>query len=278
MVARTEEDRFYVSTTSGGVDGFFREMQRWALLWGLNVSLANVTGQYAAMNLAGPESRAALQAITDLDLDAEAFPYLGVREGRVAGVPVLALRVGFVGELGYELHVPASSGLHVWEALMEAGKRFDIAPFGVEAQRLLRLEKGHLIVGHDSDALSFPRELDLNWAVAKKKDFFVGKRSLAVVETQTLKRQLVGLRWPEGAVGPFPEECQLIIHDGEIAGRVTSVAPSSTLGFPLGMAFVRPDLTEPGTRVSIRLGKGLETTATVSALCHYDPENARQEL
>ncbi len=167
--------------------------------------------------------------------------------------------------------------MHVWRALLEAGAPFEIAPFGVEAQRLLRLEKGHLIVGHDSDALSTPRELALEWAVHRKKPFFVGQRSLAVIDQKDLKRRLVGIHWPEGYTGPFPEECQLVLRQDEIAGRVTSIAPRSTLGYGLGLAFVHPDLAAPGTPVAIRLGRGRETQATVGPLCHYDPEDARQK-
>jgi sarcosine oxidase subunit alpha len=277
VIARTTENRFYVTTTSGGVAGFFRELQRWVLLWKLDVTLMNATGHVAAMNLAGPRSRDALAELTSLDLSSDAFPYLGVRDAEVAGVRALALRVGFVGELGYELHVPASQAMHVWMALLDAGARFGLAPFGVEAQRLLRLEKGHLIVGHDSDALSFPREVALEWAVANKKPFFVGKRSLAAVDRHPLQRKLVGIRWEDGYTGPLPEECQLVIEGGEIAGRVTSVAPRSTLGYPLGMAFVRPELAEAGTRLSIRIDSKRDTEATVTPLCHYDPNGARQK-
>src|SRR6202008_1407073 len=105
------------------------------------------------------------------------FPYLGVREATVAGIKALLLRVGFVGELGYEIHVPASQGEALWDALMEAGREFNIRPFGVEAQRVLRLEKGHIIVSQDTDGLTNPLEADMPWALAKTKPFFVGGRS-----------------------------------------------------------------------------------------------------
>jgi sarcosine oxidase subunit alpha len=276
VVARVGEDRFYVTTTSGGVDAFYREMQRWVVIWGLDVTLLNATGQNAAMNLVGPKSREALAALTECDLAETAFPYLGVREAAVAGVSAILLRVGFLGELGYELHVPASRGMHVWTSLLEAGASLEIEPFGVEAQRLLRLEKGHLIVGHDSDALTVPAEVSLRRAVAKEKPFFVGQRSLSIVDKKPHERILVGIRWPVGHNGPLPEECQLIVRGDKIVGRVTSIAAQSTLGYPLGLAFVRPDRAEPGTPVSVRLGRGRSTEATVTPLCHYDPENHRQ--
>ena len=133
------------------------------------------------MNLAGPKSRAVLRKLTTLDLSNEAFPYLALREAEVAGVPARLMRVGFVGELGYEIHVPADRAAHLWDALMEAGQDHDIRPFGVEAQRLLRLEKGHIIIGQDTDGLTQPDEAGLEWAVKMDKPFFVGKRSVEIV-------------------------------------------------------------------------------------------------
>ena len=111
------------------------------------------------MNLAGPKSRQVLASLTGLDLSAAAFPYLAVREGEVAGIPARLMRVGFVGEWGYEIHVPASMGGALWDALMTAGKAHAIRPFGVEAQRLLRLEKGHIIIGQDQVACTAGSEI-----------------------------------------------------------------------------------------------------------------------
>jgi sarcosine oxidase subunit alpha len=248
------------------------------MIWGLDVTLSNVTGQLAALNLAGPHSREALAPLTDLDLSPEAFPYLGVREGEVCGVRALVMRVGFVGELGYEVHVPAWEGDHVWRALFDAGAEWGVRPFGVEAQRLLRLEKGHLIVGHDTDALTHPYEAGLTWAIGKNKRFFVGQRSLRIYAEREHKRALVGVRWPEGFKGALPEECHLIISAGHMVGRITSIAPVSTLGYPLGMAFVEPAMAEPGTEVAVRLDDGSMSTAEVTALPFYDPDDERQKL
>src|SRR5262249_4246055 len=119
LVARLGEDRFYVTGTTTGSAAFFQEMQRWAIVWRLKVVLANATGHWSAMNLAGPRAREILAGLTDIDLSASAFPYLAAREGTVAGAPARLLRVGFVGELGYEIHVPAGSALGVWLALVE---------------------------------------------------------------------------------------------------------------------------------------------------------------
>ena len=274
VIARVTEDRFYVSTTSSGAAAFYREMLRWTAIWGLDVTLSNVTGQLAAFNLAGPDSREVLAELTDIDLRSGPFSYLRMREGAVAGVRAMVMRVGFVGELGYEIHVPAWEGEHVWRTLAAAGA----SPFGVEAQRLLRLEKGHLIVGHDTDALTYPQEAGLAWAIGKNKRFFVGQRSLQIHAARPAKRTLVGVRWPAGFAGKLPEECNLIMRGGWIAGRMTSIAPVSTLGYPLGLAFVEADMAAPGTRVEVRLDDGSTSMAAVTALPFYDPEDERQKL
>ena len=274
VIGRLAENRFYITATSSGAAAFYRELQRWALVWDMDVTLSNATAHLAAMNIAGPRCREVLQELTSSDLAAEAFPYLALRQGSVADVPANLLRVGFVGELGYEIHVPASHGLHVWLALMQAGERFGIRPLGVEAQRLLRLEKGHLIVGQDTDALTNPFEADAAWAIGKNKPFFLGSRSLDILNKKPLTRRLVGLTFSEG--GTLPEECNLIVAASELAGRITSIATRSTLGYPIAMALLRPDLAEVGTTVQIRLDDGSIVKALVASMPFYDPDNTRQ--
>ena len=276
VIGRLAEDQFYVTATSAGAAAFYREMQRWALIWGMNVTLVNATGHLAAMNIAGPACRDVLQELTSTDLSAAAFPYLALREGMVAEASATFMRVGFVGELGYEIHVPVSHALHVWKAIMQAGERTGIRPFGVDAQRLLRLEKGHLIVSQDTDALTNPFEADVAWAIGKNKPFFVGSRSLDILQKKPLTRRLVGLTFRASGAGPLPEECNLIIADGELVGRITSIAPRSTLGHPIAMAFLRPDLAAVGTTVTIRLDDGRLVEASVVSMPFYDPDNARQ--
>ncbi len=276
ILARLAEDRFYVSTTSTGSDAIYREFQRWCIEWGLKVVLVNATSQYGAVNLAGPRSREALQPLTDVDLSPGAFPYLGVREGLVAGVPARLSRVGFVGELGYEIHVLADGAVGLWKALLESGRQFDIRPFGVEAQRLLRLEKAHLILGQDTDGLTNPFEAGLGWAVKMDKPFFVGQRSLAIIQHKELTRKLVGFVL-EQSQGLRPKECHLVIEAGRIAGRVTSVASSHELQRVIGLAYVRPDRATPGTRFQIRVDKGVMVEARVGETPFYDRDSNRQK-
>jgi sarcosine oxidase subunit alpha len=278
VVARLSEDHFYVSATSSGAAAFYRNLQRWALQFGMPVTLGNATGQLAAFNLAGPAARQILQPLVALDLSADSLPYLGVRQAEVLGVPATLLRVGFVGELGYEIHLPINQAHHVWVRLLEQGSAAGLGVFGLEAQRLLRLEKGHLIVGHDTDALTNPMEADLNWAVAQDKPFFVGGRSLQIVRQQPLGRKLVGLRLAEGHQGPWPEECHLLFVADEVVGRITSISARSTLGYGIAMGFIRPELARPGTQVEVQVTDGTRVKIEVVELPFYDPDNDRQRL
>ncbi len=277
VVARLAEDHFYFTTTTSGAATIYRELSRLNTLWQLDCGIVNHTGAFAAVNLAGPKSREVLGKLTKLDLSSAAFPYLALREDTVAGIPARLMRVGFVGEWGYEIHVPANQGPALWDALMGAGQPHGIRPFGVEAQRLLRLEKGHIIIGQDTDGLSNPYDVGLEWATKMDKPFFVGKRSLQVIERQPRKQQLVGFMLGERFAGKAPQECHLVIENGEIAGRVTSIAWSPTLGRHIGLAFVRPSQTAPGTAIAIRLSDGSSVQATVSALPFYDPDNLKQK-
>ena len=238
--------------------------------------MVNVTGAYAAMNLAGPFSRTVLEKLTEINLTPEQFPYLGAREGLVAGIPARLLRVGFVGELGYEIHVPADSALWVWKQIMEAGNDCGIRPFGVEAQRILRLEKGHVIIGQDSDGLTHPMEAGMEWALKMDKAFFVGQRSLEILGKKPVERRLVGFTLPAGFGGPYPKECHLVIDRGEIAGRVTSVVFSPTLEQIIGLAYVKPEQSLIGNRFRIRVDGGAVVEATVTKTPFYDPDNLRQ--
>ena len=277
VIARLAEDRFYVTATTSGANSFFQEMQRWAMIWEMDVVLINATAQLASFNVAGPASREVLATVTDMDLSPEGFPYLGVRTGRVAGVRATLLRVGFVGELGYEIHVPVGYGLALWQTLFDAEASVSIRPFGVEAQRLLRLEKGHLIVGQDTDALTNPYEANLAWAVGRKKEFFVGQRSLQVMAQRPINRKLVGFTMARDFTGPYPQECHLFVEENELVGRVTSFSRRSTLGHPVGLAFLRPDIAVAGRKVSIRVDRGTQVEAEVVPTPFYDPEDLKQK-
>jgi sarcosine oxidase subunit alpha len=276
VVARSSQHCFYFTTTTGGSATVYRELLRLNAAWGMDCALVNVTGHRAAFNLAGPRSRDVLARLSSADLSERAFPYLGVREASVAGVNARLLRVGFVGELGYEIHVPYSAAVAVWDALVSAGASAGLRLFGVEAQRTLRLEKGHFIIGQDTDGLTHPFEAQAGWAVKMQKPFFVGQRSLRILQQRGPRQLLVGFEI-EGRA-PALKECHLVIEGGEIAGRVTSVAYSHALGKTIGLAMVKPALAAIGTVLSIRLTDGSTIRAVTVAMPFYDRDNHRQKL
>jgi sarcosine oxidase subunit alpha len=147
----------------------------------------------------------------------------------------------------------------------------------VEAQRVLRLEKGHIIIGQDTDGLTMPRDAALDWAVAAGKPYFIGKPALRFAESQPKSRQLVGFRLLD-TNGLVPEESHLVIRDDIIVGRVTSVARSDVLDEIIGLAYVAPEQAEPGTDFQIKVAKGLKVTARTVETPFYDPDNLRQNL
>jgi sarcosine oxidase subunit alpha len=275
VIARLGERRWYFTTTTSGAATVYRELTRLNTMWRLACGIVNVTGHMAAMNLAGPKAREVLGALTASDVREAVFPYLAARELDIAGIPTRALRVGFVGELGYEIHVPADRAVELWDALMRAGASFGVRAFGVEAQRLLRLEKGHLIVGQDTDGLTTPFECGCAWAVKMDKPFFVGQRSLAIVAKRP-RQMLVGFEPGEGA--DQVAECHLVIEQGDIAGRVTSIAWSPTLGRHIGLAMLRPDLAQPGGTFTIRVTDGSTVPARIVPAPFYDAEGRRLKM
>ncbi|MEW5956476.1 MAG: FAD-dependent oxidoreductase [Chloroflexota bacterium] len=280
VAARLAEDHWYVTATTGGAVALYEEIE-WYLQsgWELDVHGVNLTDAYAAMNLTGPRARTALQPLTGIDLSHEAFPYMGVRQGLIAGVPAIVLRIGFTGELGYEIHVPAGYGLYVWETFMEAGRQYGITPVGVEAQRIMRLEKGHFIVGQDTDGLTDPLMAGLSGAVKMDKPDFVGKPSLAAIAQKGVSHKLVGYQMLDPAV--TPEEANQIVRPNpawplglEIIGRVTSARFSPTLQQSIGLCWLPVELGQPGCEFTVRI-RGELHTGQVVPLPFYDPEGIR---
>jgi sarcosine oxidase subunit alpha len=278
--ARLGSDHFYLTATTGNAEAVFQWLELWRATWRLNVTLLNQTSAFAAMNLAGPRSRAVLGRLTSLDLSPAAFPYLAAREGEVAGVPCRLLRIGFVGELGYEIHCASAHGWHLWEALTEAGSGFGLKPFGVEAQRILRLEKGHLIVGQDTDALSDPLGAGLERMVRFGKPQFHGRDALVRLKEMGPRSRLVGFHLPEGAAHGCDKDsvrqlegCQ-VVEQGRPVGRVTSARHSPTLEKTIGLAWVPVVGAATRERFLIRFN-GADLPALVAPVLFYDPEGKR---
>jgi sarcosine oxidase, subunit alpha len=276
VVARFGPESFYLTTTTGNSASIFLELGRLTTWWGLNVALMNLTGHYAAINVAGPAARSLLARHTTLDLSNAAFPYLAARQATVAGAPCRILRVGFVGEVGYEIHLPVEHAVTLWRALLASGEPYGARCFGVQAQRILRLEKGHIIVGQDTDGLTNALEINMPWALKMDKPFFIGQRSLEILKRQPPKQTLVGFQLPPEEQR-HPKEGHLVIEQGEIRGRVTSCAVSPTLGRAIGLALVKPgESTE--RRLRIRIDHGAELVVEIVALPFHDPRGERQRI
>ena len=277
VACRLSESHYYVSATTGGVDHVFRTLLKWKAQWHLQVDIANVSSAWSAMNVAGPQSRAVLKTLTsDIDFDAAAFPYLGVREGTLAGITARVIRVGFVGELGYEIHIPHQCGEALWDAILHAGSAYGIRPFGVEAQRILRLEKGHIIVAQDTDAMSNPLEIQMGWAIARKKPYFVGARTITELQKSGMTRVLAGFEILDLGK-PIPKESHLVLDGERMVGRVTSCGYSPSLDKIIGLAYVPSDNATGGSRIMIKSDGGTLLAANIVSLPFYDPGNLRQE-
>jgi sarcosine oxidase subunit alpha len=266
-VARLAEELFYVTTTSSGSDSICEWFEWWNAIWGYDVEVVNVTGALAAINLAGPRAREVLARLTGADVSNGAVSYLDAKELDVAGVPCLLLRIGFVGELGYELHFASPAGEYLWDRLVAEGAR----PFGVEPQRVLRLEKQHIIVGQDTDSESSLLSAGMPWIVKADKDDFVGKRAVELVRERGVRERLVGFTMPRGTL---PLEGAQIVADGRPAGRVTSARVSEALGETIGLAWVAPERAAEGEAIEIRVD-GVDHPARVALDPFYDSEGAK---
>jgi sarcosine oxidase, subunit alpha len=270
-VVRLEDDEFFVTVTTGNTSALERWITWWNADWQLDTRVLNVTGAFGAVNLAGPRARSVMAALTDADVTGGAMPYMSGTRADVAGVPSLVLRIGFVGEMGYEIHFPSAYGEHMWDAIMQTGATGGIAAFGLEAQRILRLEKQHILVGQDTDAESDPFEVGLGWMVKEDKDDFLGLRALSDLKERGPQERLVGFSAPDGWL---PPEGASVVRDGRWVGRVTSARRSAAVGSVIGLAWVPADLASDGRTFEIQFG-GSHTTGTVRMAPFYDPHGQR---
>ncbi len=280
--ARLAPDRFHLTTTTGGAARVLNMMEdylqtEWA---DLNVWLTSTTEQYAVIALQGPNARKVLESLVDgIDLSAEAFPHMAIREGTICGIPTRLFRVSFTGELGFEINVPSTYGRALWERLMAEGACYDITPYGTEAMHVLRAEKGYIIVGQDTDGTVTPYDAGLDWAMGKKKLDFVGKRSLARPDIIAPgRKQLVGLLTDDPNI-VLEEGAQIVADPNQpipmkMIGHVTSSYWSETLGRSIAMALVADGQALMGETLHIPM-PGKTYAAKVSGMVFYDPEGAR---
>jgi sarcosine oxidase subunit alpha len=268
-IARLADDLYYVTTTSTGADAVTAWFEWWNAVWGYDAEIVNVTGALAALNLAGPRAREALARLVEdpEDVTEDALRYLDAKELDVAGVPCLALRIGFVGELGYELHFPSPAGGHVWDRLVAEGAR----PFGLEPQRVLRLEKGHIIVGQDTDSESNLLSAGMSWLPKLDKDDFVGKVAVGHFGERDERERLVGFEMEDDVV---PAEGAQVVIEGRPGGRVTSARRSEAVGAVIGLAWLPPDRCADGSRFEIDVDRR-RLGARVRHGAFYDPSGER---
>jgi sarcosine dehydrogenase len=276
-VARLAEDRFYVVTGTG-----FRTHD---LAWirehvpdGASVAIEDITETFGTLSLMGPHARDVLEKVTSEDVSNSAFPFGHVREIAVAGAAVRALRVTYVGELGWELHIPIDAIGEVFDALMQAGRAWDIRPVGYRALESLRLEKGYRAWGADITPNDTPYEAGLGWAVRRSSNSgFIGQKALQAVAGQPLTKRFAGfvIEDPDAVlVGR-----ETILRNGQPVGYLTSGGYGYTIGKSIGYGYVRnPEgvsdefLTDGDYELVIALDR---VPAKIGLKPFFDPGHAR---
>ncbi|RST83823.1 FAD-dependent oxidoreductase [Aquibium carbonis] len=276
-VARLSDDLFYIVTGTGfrtHDGGWIRDH----LPTGGEAALVDVTEEFGTLSLMGPRARDVLEKVTDADVSNAAFPFGHVRVIDIAGQPVRALRVTYVGELGWELHAPLAGLGAVFETLMEAGEPFGIAPVGYRALESLRLEKGYRAWGSDITPNDTPFEAGLGWAVKLKSNAdFVGREAVAKIAAAPLKKRLMTFTVDDPLVVLLGRET--ILRDGEFAGYLSSGGYGYTIGKPIGLGYVRrsqgvtDDWLEAGTYELVVAKERVKASLHMGPL--YDPEGAR---
>jgi sarcosine oxidase subunit alpha len=232
-----------------------------------------MTSGLAAVNVAGPKSRELLSRLVDIDLSTWAAPYMSCLKANVAGVPSFMLRIGFVGEVGWELHFPAEYAEYLWDKLLAEGVQYGIKPVGVEAMRLLSLDKRHLWPTLDTDAASDALEAGLEWAVRFEKPDFVGKHYLLKTRKEGLRQRFVGFVVKGRSAA---ENGDVIVTDGKIVGRVTTAGFSYTLRKHIGLAWVPAESSAEHSIIRIvHQSRGVEAEVVTGPF--YDPDGGRMK-
>jgi len=286
VVARMAEDTWLCHTTTGGAEHIHAHMEDWLQCewWDWKVYVANVTEQYAQIAVVGPNARKVLRKLGgDMDLSAEALPFMQWREGRIGDFDARVFRISFSGELSYEIAVPAGQGRAFWDALMDAGEEFGVMPYGTEALHIMRAEKGFIMIGDETDGTVIPQDLNLQWALSKKKDDYLGKRAHSRSHMADPNRwKLVGLETTDGSVLP---DGAYAIADGEnengqrnTQGRVTSTYHSPTLdrGIAMGLVLHGPD--RMGEVIEFNTVDGGAIAAKIVDPVFYDKEGEKQNV
>ncbi|MHC3467449.1 sarcosine oxidase subunit alpha family protein [Streptomyces sp. 7R007] len=286
VTLRLDDNRYFMTTTTGNAAAVLDWLEEWLQTeWPqLDVHCTSVTDQWATIAVVGPKSREVVaRLVPQLDLSAEAFPFMAFRETTLAcGVPARICRISFSGELAYEINVAAWYGLSVWEQVYAAGQPYGITPYGTETMHVLRAEKGYIIVGQDTDGTVTPQDAGMGWVVSQRKDF-IGKRSFSRADTARADRkQLVGLL-PSDRTTRLPEGTQLVSPDADLArlpvpmlGHVTSSYHSPALGRPFALALVAGGRARIGETLLAPVGDDLVPVEVTDSVL-YDPEGTRRD-
>ena len=286
VTACLDDNRFIMTTTTGGAAGVLQWLELWHQTeWPeLEVYFSTVTDHWSTMTISGPNSRKVLEKICAVDVSNEQFKYMDWIEAEVAGVKARIFRISFTGELSFEINVQANFGMHTWQAVMAAGKAFNITPYGTETMHILRAEKGFIIVGQDTDGSVTPQDLDMNWVVGKKKEFsYIGQRSWSRFDNKRDDRkQMVGLK-PIDPQVVLPEGGQIVFDKNQaipmtMVGHVTSSYYSAFLGHSFALAVVKGGINRKGERVFVPLSDGTTVEAEICSPVFYDPQGARQHV
>ncbi|MCK0150892.1 sarcosine oxidase subunit alpha family protein [Marivita sp. S6314] len=285
VVARIDEDTFLCHTTTGGADRIHAHMEEWLQTewWDWKVWTVNATEQFAQVAVVGPNARKLLEKLGGMDVSKDTLPFMGWADGELDGFPVRVYRISFSGELSFEISTPANRGRAFWDALLEAGKEWDITPYGTEALHIMRAEKGFIMIGDETDGTVIPQDLGLNWAISKKKEDYIGKRAQARSHmTDPSRWKLVGLETLDGSV---LKDGAYAVADGEnengqrnTQGRVTSTYMSPTLGKGIAMGLVLNGPDRMGEVITFtNSGDGAKKARIVDPV-FFDPEGEKQNV
>ena len=281
VTTRLDENHYIMTTTTGGAANVMSKLEDYLQTeWPeLDVYLTSVTDHFATISVCGPNSKKIVsKVIPDLDLSDENFPHMSFKNAKIDKVKCRVMRISFTGEHSYEINIQANFGKSVWEKCMEAGKEFNITPYGTETMHLLRAEKGFIIVGQDTDATMTPIDLQMDWIVSKKKYDFIGKRSLYRSDTiREDRKQLVGLLTDDPKI--VLEEGAQIVEDTnqkpiEMLGHVTSSYYSPNLNKSIALAVVRGGKNMMGKKLFIPM-ENKTISVTVADPVFLDKENKR---
>jgi dimethylglycine dehydrogenase len=270
-VTRLAEDRFYVVSAAA--------TEHHDLAWIAmhlpddgSVRLDNLSSSWGVLTLAGPKSRELLQSVTDADVSREAFPFFRAHRLHVGMAPAMALRVSFVGELGFELHHPVEYQRHIYEQLVGAGESLGLVDFGYRALDAMRLEKAYRMWGPDMSIDFTPLECGMDRFVKFDKGDFIGRDALLRQQEQGLTRELCCLAVEEGDSDAHGFEP--VRADGQIVGSVTSGGYGHTVGTSIALAFLGVDYAALGTELTVDL-YGQARRATVVEQPLYDPTHEK---